>query len=169
MTGQKNHHFDIYFLYTIPGIVKVVQILLNLMGTVTISLSSIVTLPHGISFLVVSVGGLFITGLLFGFYMFCAYMMCTRIPWLKIEFVYCSLWTVACATVASVAADIGRIDDLFLVSSVFAYLAMIAYGYDAFIKFGALRSGDNIQQHHKADRCFFCRSLTSCTDPVCKA
>lgn len=146
-----------------------VQILLNLMGTVTISLSSIVTIPHGISFLVVSVGGLFITGLLFGFYVFCVYMMCTGIPWLKIEFVYCSLWTVACATVASLVADVGRIDDPFLISSIFAYLAMIAYGYDAFIKFDALRSGDNLQQHHKADKCFFCWSLTSRTDPVCKA
>jgi len=142
MTGQKNHQFDMYYLYTIPGIVKVVQIMLNLMGTVTISLSSIVTLPQGISFLVVSVGGVFITGLLFGLHVFC--MMCTRIPWLKIEFVYCTLWTVACATVASLAADIGRIDDPFLISSIFAYFAMIAYGYDAFIKFAALHSGDNI-------------------------
>jgi hypothetical protein len=152
MTGQENHHFDISYLYTIPGIVKVVQILLNLIGTVTISFSSIVTLPHGISFLVVSVGGLFITGLLFGFYVFCACMMCTRIPWLKIEFIYCLLWTAACAAIASLAADIGRIDDPYLMSSVFAYFAMIAYRYDAFIKFGALRSDDSMQQRHKADK-----------------
>jgi hypothetical protein len=168
MISQNNHHFDTVYLYTVPGIVKVVQILLNLMSTITISLSSIVTLPHGISFLVVSVGGLFITGLLFGFYVYCACMTCTRIPWLKVEFVYCFLWTIACATVASVAADIGRIDDPFLISSVFAYFAMIAYGYDAFIKFDALRSGDSTQQHHKADKCFLCRSPTTHTDLVCK-
>jgi hypothetical protein len=168
MTDQKNKQLDLFYLYTIPGILKVVQILLNLTGTIAISVSKLVTLPHGISFLVVSVGGFFITGTLLGCYVFCAYMMCTRIPWVKIEFVYCFLWTVACAAVASVAAYIGGVDGPFLVSSVSAYLTMIAYGYDAFLKFNAMCSSDSAQKHHDTDRCLFCRSLKTHIDSDCK-
>jgi uncharacterized integral membrane protein len=145
MTEQKNDQLDIFYLYTIPGILKVVQIILNLTNTIATSFSKTVALPHGVLFLVVSVGGFFITGILFGCHVFGAYVMRCRIPWLKIEFIYCSLWTVAYAVVASVAADVGRIDDAFLVSSVFAYLTMIAYGYDAFLKFIAVNSGDSVQ------------------------
>jgi hypothetical protein len=124
---------------------KVVQILLNLINTVAISFSKTVTLPHGISFLVVSVGGFIITGIIFGCHTFGTYKMRSRIPWMKIEFLCCCLWTVAYAVVASVAADVGRIDEAFLVSSVFAYLTMIAYGYDTFLKFSAVHSGDSAQ------------------------
>jgi hypothetical protein len=145
MTDQKNDQPDIFYLYTIPRILKVMQILLNLTNTVAISFSKTVALPHGISFLVVSVGGFFITGILFVYHTCCADKMHSRIPWMRIEFIYCCLWTVAYAVVASVAADAGRIDEAFLVSSVFAYLTMIAYGYDAFLKFSAVHSGDSAQ------------------------
>jgi len=145
-----------------------VQIILNLVDSITISTSKIVILPHGISFLVISVGGFFITGILFGFYVCCACMMCTRIPWLKIEFIYCFLWTVACAVVASVAAYVGRIDEPFLIASVFAYLAMIAYGYDAFLKLNAIYLGESVQKHHRSDKCFFCWLFKTHTDSACK-
>jgi hypothetical protein len=145
MTDKKNNRLDMCYLYTISGILKMVQILLNLTNTIAISFSKTVALPHGISFLVVSVGGFFITGILLGCHTFCPYVMHSRIPWLKIEFIYCCLWTVCSAVVASVAADVGRIDEAFFVSSVFAYLSMIAYGYDTFLKFSDVYSGDSAQ------------------------
>jgi hypothetical protein len=161
MTDKKNKQLDLFYLYTIPGILKVVQIFLNLAGIIAISVSKLVTIPCGILFLVVSVGGFFITGTLLGCYVFCACVTCTRIPWLKIEFVYCLLWTIACAVVASLAAYVGVVDDPFLASSVFGYFTMIAYGYDTFLRFNAMCSSDSAQKNHETDKCFFGHSLNS--------
>jgi hypothetical protein len=57
------------------------------------------------------------------------------------EFVFCTIWTFFYLLAASLAAANGRYDGAFGAAAFFGFAAMVAYGYDAFLKFNAVRSG----------------------------
>lgn len=79
------------------------------------------------------------TGILLGFYLFHIMEKFYKIPWLKIEFVFCALWTILFLVAASIAASVHLAS--FSAASVFGFIATIAYAGDCYLKWAAVRSG----------------------------
>ncbi|XP_066584237.1 CKLF-like MARVEL transmembrane domain-containing protein 4 [Prorops nasuta] len=148
-TTQPNIRFDPSYIRTLPGILKVVQITLNLIGFICITCSYVSnTSSRGGWFNTVAMGGFWFTGIVLVLYLFHIVEKFSRIPWLKIEFVFCSIWTVFYLLAASLAADHTKYSEAFGVAAFFGFCAMIAYGYDAWLKFNAARSGALAQGQH---------------------
>ncbi|PNF26063.1 hypothetical protein B7P43_G06390 [Cryptotermes secundus] len=140
-TVQTNIRYDPLYVRTIPGMLKVAQIVLNLLGFICITVSYGAITSRGSWFNTVAMGGFWFTGILLALYLFHVIEKFYRIPWLKIEFVFCTIWTFFYLLAASLAAANGRYDEAFGAAAFFGFVAMVAYGYDAFLKFNAVRSG----------------------------
>nr|CAD7606532.1 unnamed protein product [Timema genevievae] len=140
-TVQTNLRFDPLYIRTIPGILKVVQIVLNLLGFICISVSWGATSSRGSWFNTVAMTGFWFTGIMLALYLFHVVEKFYKIPWLKIEFVFCALWVFFYLLAASLAADYGKADEAFGAAAFFGFCAMVVYGYDAFLKFNGVRSG----------------------------
>ncbi|EFN61419.1 CKLF-like MARVEL transmembrane domain-containing protein 4 [Camponotus floridanus] len=147
-TTQPNIRFDPSYARTLPGILKIVQVVLNLLGFICITVSSHSSHSRGGWFNTVSMIGFWFTGILLVFYLFHIIEKFSRIPWLKIEFVFCTIWTVFYLLAASLAADYARHTEAFGVAAFFGFCAMVAYGYDAWLKFHAVKSGGLAQGQH---------------------
>lgn len=140
-TYQRNIRFDPSYVRTIPGILKIVQMVTDLLGFICITVSSYSGNSRGGWFNTVAMGGFWITGFLLGFYLFHVIEKFHKIPWLKIEFIFCALWAVFYLLAASLAADYARLSEGFGVASFFGFVALVAYAYDAWLKFKAIKSG----------------------------
>lgn len=140
-TIQPNVRFDPYYARTLPGILKIVQVILNLLGFICITVSSQSSHSRGGWFNTVAMGGFWFTGILLVLYLFHIVEKFSKIPWLKIEFIFCTIWTVFYLLAASLAANYAPYTEAFGVAAFFGFCAMIAYGYDAWLKFKAARSG----------------------------
>ncbi|XP_076395746.1 CKLF-like MARVEL transmembrane domain-containing protein 4 isoform X2 [Megachile rotundata] len=114
-TTQPTIRFDASYTRTLPGILKVAQVVLNLLGFICITVSSQSSSSRGGWFNTVAMGGFWFTGILLVFYLFHIIEKFSKIPWLKIFFGFC---------------------------------AMVAYGYDAWLKFQGARSGMLAQGQH---------------------
>lgn len=68
------------------------------------------TLSRGSWFNTVAMGGFWYSGILLALYVFHIPDKVTMIPWKKIEFVFCAIWTFFYLIAASLAADIGYIE-----------------------------------------------------------
>ncbi|XP_067007188.1 CKLF-like MARVEL transmembrane domain-containing protein 4 [Anabrus simplex] len=148
-TVQTNIRFDPSYIRTLPGLIKCVQIVLNLLGFICISVSGASWIPRGEWFTTVAMTGFWFTGIVLALYLFHIVEKFYRIPWLKIEFVFCAVWTLFYLIAASLAADEGRRNEAFGAAAFFGFCGMVAYGYDAFLKFtgireGALAQGDRV-------------------------
>ncbi|KAI4503525.1 hypothetical protein M0802_000928 [Mischocyttarus mexicanus] len=128
-TIQTNVRFDPSYMRTLPGILKIVQVILNFLGFICITVSIYSSHSRGGWFNTVAMGGFWFTGVL-------------------LEFIFCSIWTVFYLLAASLAADYGRLSESFAVAAFFGFCAMVAYGYDAWLKFTAVRSGILAQGQH---------------------
>jgi hypothetical protein len=63
--------------------------------------------------------------------------MIEKIPWMKIEMWFCVMWTLLYCSAASLVAA-----KFYLAAAFFGFCAiMVAYGYDAFVKFQNVRNG----------------------------
>ncbi|XP_063224463.1 CKLF-like MARVEL transmembrane domain-containing protein 4 [Bacillus rossius redtenbacheri] len=144
-TVQTNIRFDPLYIRTIPGILKVVQIVLNLLGFICITISPYRYHSRNSWFNTVAMTGFWFTGIMLALYLFHIIEKFYRIPWLKIEFCFCALWTFFYLIAASLAADQGRYDEASGAAAFFGFVAMVAYGYDAFLKFTGVRSGSLAQ------------------------
>ncbi|OAD57998.1 CKLF-like MARVEL transmembrane domain-containing protein 4 [Eufriesea mexicana] len=147
-TTQPNIRFDPSYIKTLPGILKAAQVCLNLLGFICITVSIQSTSSRGGWFNTVAMGGFWFTGILLVFYLFHIVEKFSKIPWLKIEFIFCTIWTAFYLLAASLAADYIRYTEAFGVAAFFGFCAMIAYGYDAWLKFHAARSGALAQGQH---------------------
>nr|CAD7447253.1 unnamed protein product [Timema bartmani] len=83
-TVQTNLRFDPLYIRTIPGILKVVQIVLNLLGFICISVSWGATTSRGSWFNTVAMTGFWFTGIMLALYLFHVVEKFYKIPWLKI-------------------------------------------------------------------------------------
>lgn len=133
--------FDKTYLRTTPGILKVAQIILDLIGFICISVSYQWWQSRGGWFNTVSMTGFWFTGIMLLFYLFHVIEKFYKVPWLKIEFVFCAVWTFFYLLAASLAADYGRHDEAYGAAAFFGFAAMVVYGFDAYLKFVAVRSG----------------------------
>lgn len=142
---QTNIRYDPSYIRTVPGILKCAQIFFNLLGF--ISILTTITRYHSRAtwFDTVSMGGFWFTGIMLVFYLFHIVEKFYRIPWLKIEFVFCAIWTFFYILAASLVADLSYLSEGNTVAAIFGFIAMVLYGYDAFIKFMAIRSGEIAQ------------------------
>ncbi|KAJ9584931.1 hypothetical protein L9F63_020737 [Diploptera punctata] len=144
-TVERNIRYDPLYIRTIPGILKIAQIVLNLLGFICISVSILSVTSRGSWFNIVAMTGFWFTGILLCLYLFHVVEKFYKIPWLKIEFVFCAVWTFFYAIAAGLAADYGRIQEAFGAAAFFGFCAMVLYGIDAFLKFNAIRSGEIAQ------------------------
>ncbi|CAL4092069.1 unnamed protein product [Meganyctiphanes norvegica] len=138
-----NIHFDPTYIKTIPGILKAVQLLLNLIGYIC----AMVCPDHSSSnwFSFVSMTAFWVTGILLVLYLMHILERFPMVPWLMLEFGYCAVFTFFYLTCASATAASGADDPAFGAAAFFGFAAMIAYGVDTFFKFKAWRGGEMAQ------------------------
>ncbi|XP_077295733.1 plasmolipin-like [Arctopsyche grandis] len=134
-----NIRFDSGYVKTLPGMIKITQIVLNLLGFICIEVSGYSFHSRGSWFNTVAMGGFWFTGIMLAFYLFHVLEKFYKIPWLKIELVFCALWTLFYLLAACLAATFGL--EAYAAASFFGFCAMIAYGYDAYLKFRAVQAG----------------------------
>jgi hypothetical protein len=142
-TIQTNTRFDPSYIRTWHGILKCAQIVLNLLGFICIEVSGFSFHSRGSYFIFVSMTGFWFTALLLLFYLFHLIEKFYKIPWLKIELVFCALWTLMYLIAACLAATFGV--EAYSVAAFFGFCAMVVYGGDAFLKFRAVKGGQLAQ------------------------
>ncbi|KAJ1530343.1 hypothetical protein ONE63_005257 [Megalurothrips usitatus] len=140
-----NIRFDPSYIRTLPGMLKAAQIILNLLGFICITVSHWGINSRGSWFNTVAMVGFWFTGILLVFYLFHVIEKFFKVPWLKVEFGFCALWTFFYLLAAALVAGHASLDEAFGVAAFFGFCAMVAYGFDAFLKFNAVKSGELAQ------------------------
>lgn len=97
----------------------------------------------GSFFNTVAMTGFWFTGILLGFYLFHVVEKFFRIPWLKIELIFCGLWAIFYLIAAIWVSTINS--SAFTAAAFFGFCAMVVYGYDAFLKWKAYQAGEIAQ------------------------
>ncbi|GAB6027916.1 hypothetical protein CHUAL_002131 [Chamberlinius hualienensis] len=136
--------FDPSYLRTIPGILKLFRMLMDLLGFICVMVSGVYYWSGANWFSFVSMTSFWVTGVLLVFYLFHLIERLHFLPWMLLEFIYNTVWTVFYLIAAAIVASLGQIE-AFAAAAFFGFCAMIAYGYDAFLKFRGWRNGDLAQ------------------------
>ncbi|XP_044742388.1 CKLF-like MARVEL transmembrane domain-containing protein 7 [Chrysoperla carnea] len=140
---QTNIRYDQTYIRTIPGALKIAQIVLNLLGFICIQCSKFSNYATGSFFNTVAMTAFWITGILLAFYLFHVIEKFFKIPWLKLEFFYCTIWTLLYLIAAIFAASFGS--DAYVAAAFFGFCAMVVYGYDAWLKWQGVQAGELAQ------------------------
>ncbi|KAL1123805.1 hypothetical protein AAG570_001576 [Ranatra chinensis] len=144
-TVQTNIRYDPAYFKTVPGLVKCIQVLLNILVFLCVCLTKYSNVGQ-LSFMSLICGfGFWFTGSLLAFYLFHIIEKFYKVPWLKIELIYSALWTLMLLIGSTVCAAHMGYGAIFGVVSFFGYLNMIAYGFDTFLKFRAIQNGEIAQ------------------------
>lgn len=96
--------YDPEYVRSIPGIIKIVCIVLNLIGFICIEVSYFSHLSRGSFFNTVAMIGFWFSGIMLVFYLFHVCEKFHKIPWLKIEMYFCAAWTLLYMLASSLAA-----------------------------------------------------------------
>ncbi|XP_001601882.1 CKLF-like MARVEL transmembrane domain-containing protein 4 [Nasonia vitripennis] len=142
--GSVSIRFDPLYVRTLPGGLKVAQIILNFIGFICIITTDVST-SRGNWFNTVAMIGFWSSGVLLAFYLFHIIEKFYKIPWLKIEFVYCAIETFFYLLAASLVAAHAYISEALGAAAFFGFAAMCLYGFDCWLKFKALKSGEYAQ------------------------
>lgn len=144
-TVQTDIRYDPLYFRTVPGVLKCVEIVLNFLVFISISLSKYSSFGR-LSFLNLICGlGFWITGILLGCYVFHVVEKYFHIPWLKIELIYTGIWTLFLMIGSTMCVAYIGSSAVFGAVSFFGFINMIAYGYDGFLKFRSLQNGEIAQ------------------------
>ncbi|XP_049872195.1 CKLF-like MARVEL transmembrane domain-containing protein 4 [Pectinophora gossypiella] len=138
-TVQTNIRFDPVYARTIPGILKVVQVVTSLLGFICIQFSSLSYYSKGSYFSWISMIAFWFTGILLGLYLFHIVEKFYKIPWLKIEFIFCAAWSFLYIIAASLACTVN--DKPHSAAAFFGFVATAAYAIDCFLKYRAVKAG----------------------------
>ncbi|KAI9555101.1 hypothetical protein GHT06_017616 [Daphnia sinensis] len=144
-TVSPNIRFDPSYVRTIPGMLKIAIMGLNILGFICIMVSEVNWHSRANWFNFCAMGGFWITGILLAFYLFHVIEKLYFIPWIMLEMGYCGLWCFFMLTASAACAAQGSLFEAWAAASFFGFLAMIIYGVDAFFKFKAWRAGDIAQ------------------------
>lgn len=139
--------FDPSYSKTLPGILKIVNMVLDIFGFICIMVSPYYT-SRGRFFSFVSMTGFWLTASLLFNYLFHLVERTSFIPWLLIEFAFNTLWTIFYVVASACVADYSaRFTDMdaYAAAAFFGFGAMAVYGADAFIKFRAWRNNELAQ------------------------
>jgi len=148
---QVNLRWDPSYVKTVPGILKCLVLVTNLIGFICIMCTSPYyrEQPVGEWFVFVAMTAFWVSLVTLFMYLFHAMEKFHVIPWLMIEFGFCALWTffyfsaaLAAAVEAPNSAPLGA-------ASFFGFLGMLLYGYDALLKFKGWRGGHLAQGERK--------------------
>lgn len=116
---------------------------LNLLGFICIEVSRYTSLASGTFFNVVAMIGFWFTGILLVFYIFHVIERYFRIPWIQIELIFCGIWAVL-YLIASISVSTVNAGS-YTAAAFFGFCAMVAYGYDTWLKFNAHKTGEIAQ------------------------
>ncbi|VVC88822.1 unnamed protein product [Leptidea sinapis] len=131
--------FDPSYLKTMPGVLKVVQTVLCLVGVICIVSSRLSNPGRDGYFIWTTMLAFWFTAILLVFYLFHIVEKFYKIPWLKMEFVLTSAWTLLILVAAILAVTVS--DDAHIAGAVFAFVVTVAYGIDAYIKLRGVQAG----------------------------
>ncbi|XP_047041455.1 plasmolipin-like [Helicoverpa zea] len=129
--------FDKGYVQTVPGILKLVQLACNFIGfiCIKISWSWVSAIFYNILYWV----GIIITAGLLFMYTFHFVEKFDRWPWYKLEFAYCILMSLTYIGCSIFASTIG--ESVGYAVGFFGLCAIIAYGFDAYLKYKAWKRG----------------------------
>ncbi|CAK1550840.1 unnamed protein product [Leptosia nina] len=131
--------FDKAYLTTVPGLLKIVQVGSSLLGFICILCSRLSSASKGAYFSWISMIAFWFTGILLGLYLFHIVEKFYKIPWLRMEFLFASVWSVLYLVASILAITVG--DNAHLAACFFGFVATLAYMIDAFLKFRSVRAG----------------------------
>jgi len=153
---QVNLRWDPGYVKTLPGAIKSVVILTNLLGFVCVMVATpyYKEQPVGEWFVFVSMTGFWVSSVLLVMYLVHAMEKFHVIPWLMIEFGFCALWTFFFFAAALAAAVEGPHSAQLGAASFFGFVSMVVYGLDAVLKFRGWRAGQLAQGERKVTQTF---------------
>ncbi|CAG4991545.1 unnamed protein product [Colias eurytheme] len=134
---KKTLKFDKGYIKTWPGILKVVEVVCNMVGFICIKISW--AWLSAIFYNIVYWIGNIITIVLFLMYMFHFVEKYENLPWLKGEFFFCTLMCLAYIVTSIFAMTIG--ESVGYAVGFFGACAIAAYGVEAFLKYKAWKRG----------------------------
>ncbi|CAH2105134.1 unnamed protein product [Euphydryas editha] len=135
--------FDPSYLKTTPGMVKIAAIVLNLLGFICIQSSAFWSNSRGVYFNVVAQGAFWFTGIFLLLYLLHFVEKFHNFMWLKVELVACALFAFLYLIASTIVVAFGSA--AYSAAGFFGYLAMVLYGFDAFLKARAIKSGELAQ------------------------
>ncbi|CAG0915613.1 unnamed protein product [Notodromas monacha] len=138
--------FDASYVRTTAGILKIAAMVLSAIGFICIAASDHSQHSKANWYYFVCIGGFWITGVLLVFYLFHIVEKFYTIKWLLIEFLYNALWSFFYMTAAAACASQGGRVAAWAAAAFFGFIAMMVYGFDAFLKFKGYRSGELPQE-----------------------
>ncbi|CAK1603635.1 unnamed protein product [Parnassius mnemosyne] len=133
---QKVLRFDKGYLKTLPGILKIVELLCNFIGFICIKISW--AWLSSIFYNLLYWLGIIITAFILCMYMFHFVEKYDRWPWFKLEFFYCAAMVLAYIILSIFATTVG--ENGYAVGF-FGLCAIIAYGYDGYLKYKGWKRG----------------------------
>lgn len=144
---QTNIRWDPSYLKSIPGMLKLAAVIVDLVGFICVMCASAYwrTRSVGSWFAFVTMTGFWTTGTLLVFYLLHVIEKFHVIPWMLIEMVFCTVWAFFFLTGALDTAINAANDSAFGAAAFFAFVAMGIYGFDAFLKFRGWRAGQHAQ------------------------
>ncbi|XP_074034717.1 CKLF-like MARVEL transmembrane domain-containing protein 4 isoform X2 [Leptinotarsa decemlineata] len=143
-TVETSIRFDPFYIRQLPGMLKCAEVVVNLIGFICIEASGFhAESSRGTFFNTVAMTGFWFTGILLALYLFHIVEKLYKIPWVKIEFVFCALWTGLYLIASSLA--IAYHVEAYIAAGFFGFCGMVLYGIDAFIKFQAIKNGQLAQ------------------------
>lgn len=136
-------HFDWGYLKTPPGLLKIAQAILCLVGLICLQTIYVATYHSaGGWYYFVSMTGFWISLFFLASYTYHVVERFQSLPWLATEMVYAALWMLFFFIAASVSAIHGNEDPAWVAAAVIGFVAMCVYAYEAIQKYCKWRRGD---------------------------
>lgn len=144
---QTDIRWDPGYLKTLPGAIKGVEVVLNLVCFICITLASPYYKEAAIGewFIFVCMTAFWVSLVLLLMYLCHAIEKFHVIPWLMIEFGFYALWSFFYFTAGLAAAVEAKFSAPLGAASFFGFSCTLLYGFDSFLKFRGWRAGQLAQ------------------------
>ncbi|KAI1718659.1 membrane-associating domain-containing protein [Ditylenchus destructor] len=144
-TADLNINLDLNYLRTLPGLLKCIQIAFDFLCFICVLVGG-PAYYAGVGWATfVSVFGFVITITLLMLYLFHVVDSLQQVPWIVAEMIYCFAWTIfyfIAGSVLAVASVSHPHAAGWTIAAFFAFLAMLAYGLDCYLKFLAWKNNE---------------------------
>ncbi|XP_026332942.1 uncharacterized protein LOC113240177 [Hyposmocoma kahamanoa] len=135
---QRALRFDKGYVTTIPGILKLVQLVSNFVGFICIKIQWSAWISS-IFYNILYWMGIIVACLLLLLYTFHFVEKFYKIPWHKMEFFYCMFVAITYIILSIMATTIGESTGIAV--SFFGFCAVIAYGFDGYLNYRGWQKG----------------------------
>lgn len=149
---QTNLRYDPMYIRTLPGTLKCAEVILDLLAFICMAISIYADTSRGGFFSSVSGFGFWFSAILLGLYTFHVVEKFFMIPWLKVELIFCALWAFLYLIASTLSAALTGSSAAVGCAAFFGFCAMVVYGYDAFLKFEGVRSGQIAQGERQVSK-----------------